>query len=112
MKQYYYTLIVFIIALVVAFCSVSKGDALDSTHQAAHFGTSFALNAFTYGLSKKAFHLTNTESFIFSAFTTLTLGAAYEYMRGTGPVRNLGTAMEYNALGVSGFGLCVQLFDF
>lgn len=101
-----------------ALATVSHAESSDeaSTHFAAHFGMSFAISAFSYGIAKNAFHCSPTEAFVFSAVTTLMIGAVYKFteIAPNDPhwPSSFGRAMGENALGIGAFGFSAFAFKF
>lgn len=99
------------------FCinSYAEDNNEQFVHDTAHFGASYAINMFSYGLFRKAFKMDQTNALIFSAFTTLAIGFTYKYMEGmeSGQMpANLGRAMLLNTAGVGGAVFTVKAFDF
>ena len=89
----------------------------DFVHLTAHMGASYAINTFMYGFSRKALHFDRTDALIFSAFTTLFVGAMWKVMEqpDVGSTLNgaeFKTSMLRNALGVGLSAGTVLMFDF
>jgi heme/copper-type cytochrome/quinol oxidase subunit 3 len=89
----------------------------ETVHFAAHFGMSYAISMFTYGIAEKAFRFDKTDAMIFSVVSTLMVGAAYEVLQeGETNNPNFGQdfkkAMFRNAAGIAAFGVTVKVFDF
>lgn len=83
----------------------------DTVHFAAHFGLSYALEMGAYGLSSKALHLDQTDSFILSATTVFALGLARQVISaGSGPVNTNG--IWQNALGIGAAMGTAWVFEF
>jgi hypothetical protein len=76
----------FLIALVALIAMLAaqncKAESVpdQSTHDWDHIGTAYAIQTFTYGLSKNAFHLQTGDAIIFSAFLTGILTFTYSYV--------------------------------
>lgn len=80
-------------------------------HFAAHFGTSYAIQTFAYGVSKQAAGMDNTDALIFAAVVTLTGTTLRQVLAaGDSPVNT--TGILQNAFGVAAsIGTCL-MFDF
>lgn len=111
LRDMLYFIAVLGIGLMLTLAHAAHAEEFDSTHKAAHMGSAFMLNTALYGFSKKGLRLTSTDAFIFSAFTTLAIGAAYKGME-RGGSKTFGDAMLYNGIGSASFGLTVLMFDF
>lgn len=110
--MYYDKLLLFSIITLVFLSNLGKADEQE-THFAAHFGMSYAINAFTYGLSKQALHLEPMDAFVFSAVATLAVGAIYKFTEiAPGAPNTLPRAMLQNTCGVLAFGLTALMFKF
>lgn len=89
-----------------------NGDEADA-HFAAHFGASYAINMFTYGVAKRAFKMDSTAAFIFSSVATLTLGVLYKLSEPPpGVPGQFQKAMLQNGAGVLGAGATIAVFQF
>lgn len=85
-----------------------------TTHDVAHFGASFAIETFTYGIVKKSLKLSETESFAISVFTTFLIGFTYKYVEQMNQINNVNfdRPMFFNAVGIGSAVLTIKMFDF
>jgi len=95
---------------IIAICISLEARAIE-TDKAAHFGVSYAFQTTMYGFSKKAFRMEKTDALIFSAFTTILLTTAAEYMGGPGS-RVDGGDIKANILGTGAASATILMFDF
>lgn len=96
---------------------VAMAESDDQAHVAAHLGVSYALNTFTYGFATRALHFNRRDALIFSAVSTLMIGAMWEVVEaGPGPNPGFGDnfkrSMLRNALGTGLSAGTVLMFDF
>lgn len=89
----------------------------DEVHLAAHIGASYAINTFTYGIATRAFHFERNDALIFSAASTLIIGAMWKILEsGASTNPNFGqdfkTSMVRNAAGVALSAGTVLMFKF
>jgi hypothetical protein len=96
-----------LIMLVVGFSQVSKaegllGDSTEREHFAYHFAASGALYTAQYLFMHDVLGCTKTDSFIFSAFSTLLIGFTYKALEQMDQSQNVdfGRPMIYNGIGV------------
>ena len=90
-------------------------QADDTTHFAAHFGVSYAINTMCYGLFRKGAKWDRFDSLLWCGVATLAVGMAYKMAETTADgqlPKNTGTAMFRNALGVGASAVTVLVFDF
>lgn len=80
-------------------------------HDAAHFGMSYAIHTFSYGLFSRAFQMPRPTAQVFAGFVTLFGGAIYKLSE---PVsdRAFARAMLYNGLGVGSAVVTINVFEF
>lgn len=114
----YVLVIVFLLGLM-CYSITAKADVVTSSdpnleHFAAHFGISYMLNTFSYGVCRKALGLTQKDSFIFSAFTTLAIGFTFKYLEvmNGGNTSSWGSSMLQNAAGVGASIGTMYIFKF
>lgn len=107
---------VYIIALVImaytACCSADSFFTLtpgNTDRDAAHIGTSAALNTFIYALDRKALGMPPMQSFIFAAATTLTIGLTYKMLEPRAGWGEINHAMLWNNVGVGISGLTISI---
>lgn len=60
---------IFLAAIMLGSIAHAESDTAE-VHFAAHFGTSYAIQTFMYGVSKQALHMDTTDSLIFSSVVT------------------------------------------
>lgn len=91
---------------------IGHADDYQSTHDWDHFGTSYAIQTFTYGISKKAFRMNTTDAIIFSAVTTFVGTFTYSYFNAmsTGHL-DIHTLM-YNGIGQAASIGTIYIFKF
>lgn len=86
--------------------------ALD-VDKSAHMGTSYILNTTFYGINKKVLKMDTANALLFSAFTTLAIGAIKESIDAIEKNKEYdGGDMMYNALGVGLSIGTVYIFEF
>jgi hypothetical protein len=96
------------IAMLFQSCSHPVFADQASTDTGAHFGVSYTLTAFTYGLSKKALRLQPLEAYLFSSLLVSAIGLSKEYMDKS----ISGSDIVANQVGVLTFGLTMVAFEF
>lgn len=89
----------------------------DDVHLAAHIGMSYAINTFTYGIATRAFRFERNDALVFSAASTLIIGAMWKLLEsGAATNPNFGqdfkTSMVRNAAGVALSAGTVLMFKF
>lgn len=106
----------YLLLLTLALGVINQACADDAdAHFAAHFGMSYAINTFSYGLAKEALRMDKTDAIIFSVGLTLMAGAIYKFMELTPDGQGSSTipkAMLYNALGSGAFVATSYMFKF
>jgi EamA domain-containing membrane protein RarD len=100
--------------LFTSLASTADTNHEDLVHFSAHFGMSYAISMFTYGVMRKGLGISVNESLGFSIFTTLVVGLTYKYMEAmtTGSFAGMGTSMLYNATGVAASYITIKMFEF
>jgi hypothetical protein len=110
--QLKYLLFVTSIAFVLAFGRACHADSYATTHDWDHFGTSFAVQTVTYGLSKKAFRMSRTDALIFSFVATTMITTMYQIVAMPQNTAIDGHTLLMNTLGsAAAVGTCIA-FEF
>lgn len=96
------------LAILITLFAALNGQAMERD-KITHFAASYALQTWMYGFSKKALRLKKGEAMLFSAFTSLIVTTAVEYMPGN---QFDSKDILSNSLGIGAASLTVIMFDF
>lgn len=91
-----------LIILLTFYTTITHAESNEVIHFAEHFTSSAALYTAFYSTMHYGLGVSRTDSFIFSAFSTLLIGFTYKYIEQMNQPSNVnfGKPMLYNTIGV------------